>query len=138
MEHKVITTSIGGMAFTCSFKDHEITVDAKKEFGGNNEGPSAKPLLLMSLAGCSGMDVVSLLRKMRVEYDEFEINTAGKLTEEHPIHYSNINLEYIFKGKSIDRSKVEKAVKLSQEKYCGVAYMLSQVAKIDYKITIQS
>lgn len=137
MEHEVITTSIGGIAFKSVVDQHEITLDAHAEFGGTDKGPTPKPLLLTSLSGCTGMDVVSLLKKMRVDVDGFEIKVTGTLTDEHPKHYSHIHLKYIFTGTSLDKAKIEKAVNLSQERYCGVSYMLSKAAKLDYEVVIK-
>jgi putative redox protein len=80
------------------------------------------------------MDVVSLLEKMRVEIEDFKIVVTGELTDEHPKYYHKIHITYQFKGKDIHRGKVEKAVNLSQDKYCGVSYMLKQAAEITYNI----
>jgi putative redox protein len=88
------------------------------------------------LAGCTGMDVVSLLKKMRVEFDEFKIRVAADLTEEHPKYYSKIHLTYEFKGDNIDKTKVEKAINLSQDKYCGVSFMLKKASEITFDIKI--
>ena len=108
------------MAFEADIDSHNIVFDADKEFGGQDLGPTPKPLLLTSLAGCTGMDVTSLLKKMRVEVEEFEVNVSGQLTDEHPKYYSTIHVEYIFKGSDLNKEKLEKAVNLSQERYCGV------------------
>ena len=137
MKHEVTTKSLGGMAFKSIIDGHEIIMDAHEEVGGKNLGPIPKPMLLSSLSGCTGMDVMALLKKMRVEVDDFEIKLSGTLTEEHPKHYSHIHLQYIFVGKSLDAAKIEKAVNLSQERYCGVSYMLGKVAKLDFEIIIK-
>jgi putative redox protein len=124
------------MSFSSVIQDHEITIDSHPKFGGEGKGPRPKPLLLFSLAGCTGMDVVSLLKKMRVDYDEFKIKVAAELTEEHPKYYNKIHITYFFKGNSIDKSKVEKAINLSQDKYCGVSFMLKKASEITYDIHI--
>lgn len=124
------------MTFESSVDDHTITVDAKEEVGGQGNGPTPKPLLLASLGGCTGMDVVSLLQKMRQEYDSFKIKVTGELTDDHPKYYHKIHVTYQFKGSSLDKSKVQKAVDLSQDKYCGVSYMLKQAADLTYSIDI--
>jgi putative redox protein len=134
MIHETKTKWLGKMAFESEFEGHRITVDANKEFGGENLGASPKSLILMSLAGCTGMDVASLLKKMRVEVEDFKINVNGELTDEHPKYYSAIQVEYLFKGKNLDKEKLEKAVNLSQERYCGVHYMLKQAATITHTI----
>ena len=123
-----------GMAFEANVNDHQIVLDAHSKFGGENKGPRPKPLLLVSLAGCTGMDVVSLLAKMRVEIEDFKIMVTGELTDEHPKYFHKIHLTYQFKGKNINTNKVEKAVNLSQDKYCGVSYMLKKAADITFEI----
>lgn len=124
----------GGMSFESEIDNHKIIADAAAKFGGQDKGPRPKPLLLLSLAGCTGMDVISLLQKMRVEIEDLKIEVSGELTEEHPKYYHKIDLIYRFKGEGIDRNKVEKAVNLSQDKYCGVSAMLKKVAEISYTI----
>jgi putative redox protein len=108
----------------------EVSVDSHVKFGGQGKGPRPKPLLLFSLAGCTGMDVVSLLKKMRVDFTDFKIKVSAELTEDHPKYYHKIHLTYLFSGEDLDAGKIEKAVNLSQDKYCGVSYMLSKTAEI--------
>ena len=134
MSHKIKSNFIGGMAFETDMDGHKIVVDAYPEFGGENKGPSPKPLVLTSLSGCTGMDVVSLLKKMRVDYENFSIEIEASLTEEHPKYYDKIHVVYSIKVKSEDEGKVKKAVDLSQERYCGVSYMLSQSSELTYEI----
>jgi putative redox protein len=134
MNHAVTFTHGQGMSFTGSLNDHEITIDATPEFGGKDLGPSPKGLLLVSLVGCTGLDVVSLLEKMRVTYADLKISAVGHLTDEHPKVYHTIDLTYHIFGDDIDQSKVEKAVNLSKEKYCGGSAMLAKAAKINYQI----
>jgi putative redox protein len=134
MSHKIKSNFIGGMAFETDMDGHKIVVDAYPEFGGENKGPSPKPLVLTSLSGCTGMDVVSLLKKMRVDYENFSIEIDASLTEEHPKYYDKIHVVYAIKVKPEDEAKVKKAVDLSQERYCGVSYMLSQSSELTYEI----
>ena len=134
MSHKIKSNFIGGMAFETDMDGHKIVVDAYPEFGGENKGPSPKPLVLTSLSGCTGMDVVSLLKKMRVDYENFSIEIEASLTEEHPKYYDKIHVVYAIKVKPEDEAKVKKAVDLSQERYCGVSYMLSQSSELTYEI----
>lgn len=134
MKHEVETKWAGRMSFESSIDGHKITLDAKPEVGGKNEGPTPKPLLLVALSGCTGMDIASLLKKMRVDVEDIKISAAGELTSEHPLHYETIHLEYEFRGKNLNREKIEKAVTLSQERYCGVSYMLGKAAKLTYEI----
>jgi len=106
--------------------------------GGTDKGPRPKALLLVSLAGCTAMDVISILGKMRVQPEAFRIETDGELTEEHPKYYHKLHLRYVFKGKDLPVDKLEKAVSLSQERYCGVSAMLSKAATITHEIVIES
>jgi len=134
MAHEINCNWTHGMAFDAEVSNHSITLDADAQFGGNDEGPRPKPLLLVSLAGCTGMDVVSLLKKMRVEFDDLKINVKGELTEEHPKYYHQIHIKYTIVGRNIDESKVEKAVNLSQDRYCGISAMLKKAAELTYEI----
>ena len=134
MGQTIETSWAGGMAFETILDDHKLAADAHPNVGGDGKGPRPKPLLLFSLAGCTGMDVVSLLKKMRVDFEDFKIQVSGELTDEHPKYYHKIHLTYQFKGKDINASKVEKAVNLSQDKYCGVSHMLKQAAEITWDI----
>lgn len=125
------------MSFDSVVDGHTITMDANSEVGGQDKGPTPKPMLLTALSGCTGMDIASLLKKMRVEVDDFTIDVSGKLTEEHPKHYEEIHLIYRFAGKDLNKEKIKKAVTLSQERYCGVSYMLGQVAKLTYEVVYE-
>lgn len=124
----------GGMSLKGQVDGHEMILDADENFGGNNLGPKPKPLVLVSLIGCTAMDVVSLLKKMRVNFKDLKVSADGKLTEEHPKYYDKIHLTFDVWGKDLDRTKVEKAVTYSQERYCGVTAMLEKAADITVEI----
>lgn len=111
-----------------------LKIDAGPENGGDKKGFRPKALMLSALAGCSGLDVASLIKKMRLEIDDFKIETEGFLTEEHPKTYHAVTVDYHFYGKNLDREKLQKAVDLSVERYCGVMEMFRQFA--DVKINI--
>jgi putative redox protein len=134
MEDKIVFEHMSGMAFKTELDGHELIFDADEKVGGKDLGPKPKPMLLVSLAGCTGMDVVSLLKKMRVDYDDLKIEVTGELTEEHPKYYYKIMVAYHIWGNNIDKAKVEKAVNLSQERYCGVSYMLAKSSDLKYKV----
>jgi putative redox protein len=138
MKHSVKTTWKGNMAFDSEVSGHHILMDAPSSFGGSNQGPRPKELMLTSLAGCTGMDVVSLLEKMRVEVKDFQIYVEADLTEEHPKHYSKMHVIYEFHGNNLPIEKLQKAVELSQEKYCGVSYMYKKVFVVTYEIKVQN
>lgn len=124
------------MAFETEVNGHRLIMDARESVGGKDRGPRPKPLTLASLGGCTGMDVASILKKMRVEFDSFNIAIEAEETDEHPVHYHRIHLVFSFTGKDLPFNKIEKAVKLSQERYCGVSHMLSKAAELSYEIKI--
>jgi len=126
-----------GMAFEAEVMGHKIIMDADPEFGGKQKGPKPKLLLLIALAGCTGMDIISLLNKMRVEFSELNITVDGDTVDEHPKKFTRIKITYEVTGKNIDRDKVEKAVIMSQEKYCSVSATLKDSVNIDYIINIK-
>jgi len=126
---------IDGMAFENLVDGHRITVDAAAEFGGEDRGPRPKPLMLNALAGCTGMDVVAVLRKMKQNFTWFNIVVDADLGDEHPKTYQAIRLTYQFKADDgLDESKVKKAVSLSQDRYCGVSAMLKKACDLSWSI----
>jgi putative redox protein len=134
--NKIECTWKHDMVFEADVQGFKILMDADPSVGGQNMGPRPKPLTLVSLAGCTGMDVISILKKMRIEPDYFNVSVEGELTEEHPKYFHKIKVIYEIKGKGIEYEKVEKAVTLSQERYCGVSAMLKAVAEISHEIRI--
>jgi putative redox protein len=134
---KVNVNWSGDMAFEAEVNGFKIPLDAEEKVGGKNTGPRPKPLVLVALAGCTGMDVVSILGKMKVEFDYFNVEVRGKMTEEHPRYYDKIHIKYFFRGNQLPIDKIEKAILLSQEKYCGVSVMLRKVAEITHEIVIE-
>jgi putative redox protein len=125
------------MTFEAHVDDHRIMMDAKPEHGGKNRGPRPKPLMMVSLAGCTAMDVVSLLKKMRVEIKDFNVTVEGELTEEHPKHFTSMHIIYEFTGEDLPIDKIERAVGLSQEKYCGVSAVYRKVMKLTHEIRLK-
>jgi len=137
MKTKVEVTWTKDMVFEALVNDHIILLDADESVGGHEHGPRPKPLMLVALGGCTGMDVIAILKKMKVEPSYFSVHVEGELTEEHPKVYHTITIIYTFRGKDLEMEKLEKAVLLSQEKYCGVTAMLAKASKINYKILIE-
>ncbi len=125
------------MAFEADVDGHKVVIDAEETVGGENRGPTPKPLLMVSLGGCTGMDVISLARKMRQDVESFDIEVEADLTEEHPMRYTRINMIYRFKGNNLDPKKLEKAVSLSQNRYCGVSETLRGNVELTYEIIIE-
>lgn len=115
---------------------HRVMMDAAQEVGGSNQGARPTELLLMALGGCTGMDVLSILRKMQVPVKDLTISVQGTQVEEHPRHFSHIQVVYEVHGVDLPYSKVKRAVELSQEKYCPVAHTLAGRVKIDYQVKL--
>ncbi len=136
MSEKINVAWTGDMAFEAEVNNFKIKIDADERVGGKNSGPRPKPLTLVSLGGCTGMDVISILGKMRVKPDYFNVEVSGELTDEHPKYYHKIHITYTFKGTDLPMDKIEKAVNLSQERYCGVSEMLRKVATITNEIVV--
>ena len=134
MKSRIECTWKNEMAFEAEVNGFKIMLDAEPAVGGMNKGPRPKPLTLVSLAGCTGMDVISILKKMRIEPEYFNVAVEGDLTEEHPKYYNKIKVIYELKGTGIDPEKVEKAVNLSRDRYCGVFALLKEGAEITYEI----
>jgi len=135
MINKITTEWKGGMTFE-SDNPSGKTLIMDTDVEGSNErfGLSPKALMLSSLAGCTGLDVVSVLEKMKVNDYEFKMEVSGELTDEHPKYYHKVKLDYHFYGKDLNEKKIKKAVDLSVEKYCGVMEMFRQFAKLDTEI----
>jgi putative redox protein len=136
MKHIVNTAWAGKMKFDTEVNGHHIILDAAEDVGGENAGPRPKALMLSALAGCTGMDVISILKKMKVEPENFNIKIEADLTEEHPKVYSKVHIIYEFKGKDLEIEKLQKAIELSQEKYCGVSAMYRKAMDVSYEIVI--
>ena len=122
------------MAFSADINGHTLNMDTVADDGGNDSGPSPKRLMLASLAGCTGIDVVSILNKMKVPFSDFSIAVHAALSADHPKIYNLVKLTYKIKVAEEDKPKMMKAVSLSQEKYCGVYAMFSAFAKMDTEI----
>lgn len=125
-----------GLEFSVLQDGHRLTIDGSPEFGGADLGPRPKNLLLTALACCTGMDVVSILRKMKVEDYRLTVEARGEYTEEHPKVFSELEVEFIFSGHDLPRDKIERAVSLSSERYCGVSAMLRHTVDIGCTITL--
>ncbi|NLJ40315.1 MAG: OsmC family protein [Clostridiales bacterium] len=134
---KVQGKLIGNMGFEMTLDGHRFVTDASEENGGNDLGPRPKQMLLAGLIGCTGMDVMSMLTKMRSKPKDLIIEVETDVTDEHPKVYKDIHLVYRFKGEGLSRKNIEKAVSLSQEKYCGVSAMLKEATPVTYEIVVE-
>lgn len=131
MAVQVTTKWLGAMRFeSTNPSGHNLFIDAGEENGGKGEGYRPKALMLSGLAGCSGLDVASLIKKMKLEVKDFKIDIDANLTEEHPKHYDKVRLNFHFYGENLNEKKLQKAVDLSVEKYCGVMEMFRQFSEL--------
>lgn len=136
MKHTIATSWKQNMEFVSQVDQFQLTMDAQAEAGGHGNGIGPKKLMLSSLAGCTGMDVISILKKMRHEPQFFNIKVTGILTDDMPKVYESMHITYEFGGKDLDLEKLQKAVDLSLEKYCGVSHMYRKIMTISHEIQI--
>lgn len=130
----ISTKWLGKMAFeSTNTSGLNLTIDAGPDDGGEGKGLRPKALMLSGLAGCSGLDVAGMIRKMKLEVDDFNIETIANLTDEHPKYYDAVTVEYHFYGSDLNEKKLQRAVDLSVDKYCGVMEMFRRFAKVEIK-----
>lgn len=134
MTNQVNATHISGNHFSVAVNGHTIDIDTDVEGGGTNKGPGPKIFMLLSLAGCTGMDIVPMLRKMRAPFSDLSIRVEGSLTEEDPRIYDKTKIIYTIKIAKDDEAKMAKAVKLSKTKYCGVSKMFESFSEVVFEI----
>ena len=126
-----------GMRFdAASGSGHHVTLDAAKHGGGQNAGFRPMELLLVGLAGCTGMDVTSILRKKRQQVTGYEVDVTGVRAEDHPMVFVEITVEHIVTGHRIQHEAVARAIELSEERYCGAGAMLGKVARLTHTYRI--
>jgi putative redox protein len=134
MKREINVDWVEGLEFVANVDGHKITIDAAEENGGKNHGARPKPLMMVALAGCTGMDVVGMLKKMKVELKGLSIHVEGDLQDDPPKAFENMKVVYTFKGDNLPMDKLEKVVELSREKYCGVSATLKNSIPIIYEI----
>lgn len=122
-----------GMNFSVNIGKHQLQMDATENFGGKNQGPSPKEYVLSGLCGCTGMDVVSLMRKFRVPFTAFSVSATTELTKEHPIIFEKILLIFHIEGENLNEGQIKKAIDLSTTRYCGVSAMLAKAVPIHFE-----
>lgn len=130
-------TYVNGMQFVAAASSgHALVMDSDKDSGGNNTGSRPMELLLMGVGGCSGMDIISILKKKKQDIRSFEINVKGEKAETYPKKFTEITIEFIVTGHNISEEAVKKAVDISMEKYCSVKATLEGAAKINFSYRI--
>ena len=135
MGHKVTTTWKNKMLLESDNPlGKNLLMESGPDSGGSNQGLSPKALMLSSLGGCTGLDVLSLLKKIRVEIEDFKVIVNGELTEEHPKYYDKVSIDYYFTGTDLNEEKIKKVVSLSEERYCGVIKMFRAFAEVTIAI----
>lgn len=113
--------------------NHLVPMDTTADFEGDSSATKPLELVLIALGGCTGMDVVPLLKKMRQDVTGVTLNITAERSEEHPRVFTSIAIEYVVTGRGIEEEKVKRAVELSQEKYCSVSAMLKKSCPISYR-----
>ena len=137
MKETIKTSWLGDLSFEAEVDGHKIYMDSSAEHGGKNIGPRPKLMMMVALAGCTGMDVAAILKKMRVEVDELSIQVDGEVAEEHPKKYEGMKVTFRVKGKNVSMKSVKKAVDLSKTKYCGVSANYLKAFPIEHEIIIE-
>ena len=134
MADKIVTHWQGSLTFESDNPSGKLVIMDTDVEGEERKGLSPKAMMLSSLAGCSALDVISILDKMNEDIADFKIEVSGELTDEHPRFYHSVVVDYHFYGTDLNKKKCERAVDLSVEKYCGVMEMFRQFAKIETSI----
>jgi putative redox protein len=111
----------------------KVRMDSHAEFGGKGRGPRPAELLILALGGCTGMDVISILRKKKAQVEGLELEVQGERSPEHPKVWTKIELTYVFSGKDLKKEDVERAIELSMDKYCVVANTLKKTCPLEYR-----
>lgn len=137
-QHSIKTIWKENNIFETDVDGHNIVIDLSKEAGGDNAGPRPKKLLLVAAAGCTGLDVVEIVKKMRVNVKKIDVRIDAELTEEYPITYTSLKVIYEFEGKNLPKEKLARACKLSFENYCGVMAMYKKAIPITYEVQIRN
>jgi|SRR5690554_1745415 len=123
--------------FDTDLDGHTVTIDVPAVKGGKGIAPSPKKLMLVSAAGCTGLDVISMVRKMKIELKSFDVRIDAEMTEEHPKQYTSLNVVYEFEGDNLPKEKLERACHLSFDKYCGVLAMYKKAVPVTYEVVIK-
>lgn len=133
-QHEIETQWMGKMQFNSLVNGHTIIMDAPEKVGGEDSGPIPKPFVLTALSGCTGMDIVAILRKAQKQVDDLNIKVIGELSKQAPIEYVAIHVVYDFKGNISCKEAALDAVTISQEKYCGVSHMLRKALPVTWEV----
>jgi putative redox protein len=133
-QHEIETQWMGKMQFNSLVNGHTIVMDAPERVGGEDNGPIPKPFVLTALSGCTGMDIIAILRKGKITLDDLSIKVTGELSKQQPIQYISIHVLYDFKGDDTFKNAALEAVNTSQEIYCGVSSMLKKALPVTWEV----
>lgn len=138
MTKHALVTQVQGITFAGRTDSNNwVMMDGPEEFGGSNAGTRPKELVLLALGGCTGSDVVSILKKKRVALDGFQIEFTAETADQHPQVFTSIHMEFVFRGRDIKAADVERAIELSETKYCAVSAMLRGSVAITHSYRIE-
>ncbi|MEA4950181.1 MAG: OsmC family protein [Petrimonas sp.] len=138
MTHSIKTIWRENNIFETDIDGHNVVIDLAEEAGGNDAGPRPKKLLLVAAAGCSGLDVVEIIKKMRIDIKGFNIQIESDLADEYPKQNTNLRVVYEFEGENLPKDKLERACQLSFDKYCGVLAMYKKAVPVTYEVKIRN
>lgn len=135
MKHEIETMWMGKMQFNALVNGHTVIMDAPERVGGEDHGPIPKPFVLSALSGCTGMDVIALMRKAGKQLSELNLQVSGEISKQTPIEYTSVHIVYAMRGNDEDMQIAYDAVMQSQEKICGVSHMLKKIMPVTWEIT---
>jgi putative redox protein len=122
------------MQFNALINGHTVIMDAPERVGGEDNGPIPKPFVLSALSGCTGMDIVAILRREGRQLQEFNLKVSGEISKQPPLEYTSTHIVYEMKGNAEDKEAALDAVMLSQEKICGVSHMLKRIIPVTWEV----
>lgn len=134
MTHEVETQWMGKMQFNALVNGHTVVMDAPERVGGEDNGPIPKPFVLSALSGCTGMDVIAMLRKANKPVTDLSIIVTGEISKQPPVEYTSIHVVYEFVGDDANKEAALEAVNASQEKFCGVSHMLKKILPLTWEV----
>lgn len=137
-KHSITTHWRGNTNFETDLDGHTIAIDLSKESGGEDKGPRPKKLALVAATGCTGIDVIDILKKMRVDVKAFKLHIDAEVSENHPVTYTSMHLVYEFESNENDASKIERACKMSFDNYCGITALYKKAIPVTYEVKIKS
>ena len=138
MKHSIKTVWKDNNIFETDVDGHNIIIDLAKDAGGDEAGPRPKKFVLVAAAGCSGLDVVEIVKKMRIDIKGFNIQIESDVTDEYPKQYTNLKVVYEFEGENLPKEKLERACQLSFDNYCGVLAMYKKAVPVTYEVRIKN